>query len=55
MHVLQEKGMWRGVRVHGAAWHSESCPTHTILLYQLSHLSILEDDNHKGIGGWGLI
>ena len=24
-HALQEKGVWRGVRMHGAAWHSESC------------------------------
>ena len=29
VHALQEKGAWRGVRTHGATWHSESCPTHT--------------------------
>ena len=38
--------------MHGAVWHSESCPTHTTSLYQLSHLSIVEDDNHKWIVGW---
>ena len=57
MHSLQEKGTWRGVRTHGATWHSEPCPTHTTPLYQLSHtcISILEDDNHKGSVGWGLM
>ena len=55
MHALQGKGAWRGVRTHGTAWHSEFCPTHTTPLYQLSHLIIVEDDNHKGIVGWGLM
>ena len=33
------------------------CPTHTTPLYiaTLSHLSILEDDSHIGIVGWGLM
>ena len=24
-YALQEKGAWRGVKTHGATWHSESC------------------------------
>ena len=30
-------------------------PTHTTPLYQLSYLSTLEDNDHKGIIGWGLM
>ena len=30
-------------------------PTHTTPLYQLSHLSTLEDNDHRGIIGWGLM
>ena len=52
-HALQEKGMWRSVRTHGATCIANLVPP--IPLPSTNYLIsvFLEDDNHKGIVRWG--